>query len=153
VDKAIHDGVKRTGTQAVLLKQNVLIVWKPEYNLGIPIIDEQHRGIVSTINSLHFGMQSKYAKEMLTPIIEMMHSYTLIHFHLEEDFLEKINSPEAQRHIGLHLELSQELDRTGRDTMLNRDPYKFVGFLKQWWLDHICCEDLIFRDNLYSNEK
>jgi hemerythrin len=129
-----------------MLKHNVFIVWNPEYNLGIPIIDEQHRGIVSTINSLHFGLQNNYGKDMFSPIIDMMHNYTRIHFQLEESFLEKIDSPNAKRHHELHRDLSSKLDDIGRDITLNKDPYQFMDFLKNWWINHICNEDLIYKD-------
>ena len=33
---------------------NLYIIWEEGYNLGIPIIDEQHRAIVATINTYHY---------------------------------------------------------------------------------------------------
>ena len=137
---------------SVALRHNVFIVWKPEFNLGIPIIDEQHRGIVSTINSLHFGLQNYHSRDMLFPIIDMMYDYTYIHFKIEEYFLEKLDFPNAKKHHELHLGLSGELDRMGRKSILEKDPYQFMEFLKQWWIAHIRSEDLIFRDFLMSLE-
>jgi len=134
----------------VRLEHNIFIIWKSEYNLGIPIIDEQHRGIVTTINSLHFAMQNNYVKNMLSPIIEMMYDYTRIHFQVEESFLEKIDYPHAEKHHTLHEELSATLANTGHRSILDRDAYEFMDFLKQWWIHHICREDLIFRDYLLT---
>ena len=128
------------------MDNNLFIIWKPEYNLGIPIIDEQHRGIVTTINSLYFGIQNKYAEEMLAPIIDMMYDYTRIHFQVEESFLEPIDFPEAKKHRDLHNELSSKLTHTARDSAFHKDPYEFLGFMKSWWINHICKEDLIYRD-------
>ena len=142
------DGENRPHIHPIMLEHSVFIIWKPEYNLGIPIIDEQHRGIVTIINSLHFGMQNDYVEEMLTSIIDMMYDYTNIHFRIEEDFLEKIDFPNAKKHHGLHRELSTQLNRAGRASFLGKDPYQFLGFLKQWWIDHICKEDLLFRNHI-----
>ena len=136
-----------------LLEQNVFIVWKPEYILGIPIIDEQHRGIVTMINTLHFGMQNNYIENVLNPIIDMMYDYTHIHFRIEEDLLEKIGYPNIERHRILHNELSVRLTDMSRSTMLGKDPYQFMDFLKQWWLNHICIEDLIYKHHLFSVSK
>jgi hemerythrin len=36
---------------------------------------------------------------------------------------------------------------------LDKDPYPFMDFLKNWWIDHICNEDLIFRDYLVASGK
>jgi hemerythrin-like metal-binding protein len=132
------------------MKHDVFIVWKNEYNLGIPIIDEHHRGIVSTINSLHFGMVNNYVEEMLNPIINMMYDYTRIHFNIEEAFLEQIDFPTAKAHHELHLELTSKLNVEGRRSSWGKDPYEFLDFLKKWWIDHICGEDLLFRNYLLT---
>ena len=131
-----------------LFEHNVLIVWKPEYTLGIPIIDEQHRGIVSTINSLFFGMQNKHGDDMLQPIIGMVSNYTHIHFAIEEDFLKKCDFPEFVHHKELHDELNHELSRVGKKSKWDKNPQEFLEFLKQWWIDHICDKDRVFRDYL-----
>ena len=147
----VLDEEKKNEHHLNLLDHNVFIVWKPEYNLGIPIIDEQHRGIVTTINSLYFWMHNNYIKNLLPPIIDMMYDYTQIHFQIEENFLEMIDFPNAQKHHKLHHELSFELKSVGRKSMLDKNPYRFMDFLKEWWINHICCEDLIFRDYLLSS--
>jgi hemerythrin len=141
---------KKNESHSVLMAHNIFIVWKPEYNLGIPIIDEQHRGIVTSINTLHYCMLNDYVKETLVPIIDMMNDYTHVHFQIEEGFLEKISFPHAKRHHELHEELTDKLKDTGRNSMLDRDPYPFMDFLKKWWIDHICTEDLVFKKFIES---
>ena len=140
--------IKPEETHHLFLKHNIFIVWKPEYNLGIPIIDEHHRGIVSVINSLYFGMQNNYIRDILAPIVDMMNDYTLIHFQIEENFLEKINYPKLEKHRELHHELSVKSKKLGKDSLLNRNSGKYLDFLKQWWIDHICLKDLEFRNYL-----
>jgi hemerythrin len=126
------------------LEHNVFIIWKPEYNLGIPIIDEQHRGIVTTINSLYFGIQNHNVEDMLSSIIDMMYDYTRIHFSIEEKFLEMINLPNVAKHHELHSELLRRLNKAGKDSLTHGDPHAFMDFLKQWWVNHICNEDFIW---------
>ena len=139
-----------TETHRLFLEHNVFIVWKPEFNLGIPIIDEHHRGIVSIINSLHFGMQNRYIKDILAPIIDMMDDYSRIHFQIEEDFLEKIGYPNLVKHRELHHELSSKSKKLGKDSLLDRDSHNYMDFLKQWWINHIRVEDLTFRDHVFK---
>ena len=129
-----------------MLQHNILIVWKPEYELGIPVVDEQHRGIVSTINSLFFGMQHKHGESMLTPIANMVLDYTRIHFEIEEEFIDKCGFPGIDRHHLLHKELIDELQQSGKKSILNKDSFQFMDFLKKWWVDHICDKDRQFRD-------
>jgi hemerythrin len=131
-----------------LLNHNVLIVWKPQYNLGIPIVDEQHRGIVSTINSLYFAMQNQHGDEMLRPVIKMVAEYTRIHFEIEEDYLKKCGYPDIEDHHKLHNELIIELNKIGKKSLWDKNPQEFLDFLKKWWIDHICKKDRVFRDYL-----
>ena len=145
---AIND--KSNEAHRLFLEHNVFIVWKPEYNLGIPIIDEHHRGIVSVINSLHFGMQNNYIKDILAPIVDMMNDYTLIHFRTEENFLEKINYPDLEKHRELHQDLAAKSKKLGRDSLMDKSSHQYMNFLKQWWIDHIRNEDLAFRKFLFK---
>jgi len=136
-----------------LLNHSILIVWKPSYNLGIQIVDDQHRGIVSTINSLCFAIQTKHGNEMLQPIINMVTEYTRIHFEVEEDFLKKCGYPDLENHRLLHKELTEKLSQVGHESIWNKDPQEFLGFLKDWWINHICKEDRVFCKYLTSREE
>ena len=128
--------------------RNVFIIWKDEYNLGIPIIDEQHRGIVTIINSLHFGISNNYISDMLVPIIDTIYNYTDIHFRIEEDCLAKNNYPNVKGHHELHEVLTVTLTNIGKSSAYYKDPYQFLDFLKKWWINHIREEDLIYRNYL-----
>ena len=139
---------KANSTRQHLLDHNILITWKPGYELGIPIIDEQHRGVVTIINSLYYGMQHKHGESMLAPITHMICDYTRIHFEIEEDFLRKCNFPDVDSHQLLHKELIGDLSRAKKESMFKRDSLQFMDFLKKWWIDHICNKDRQFRDYL-----
>jgi len=54
------------------MKNILYIVWSDNNSVGIPIIDEQHRGIISTINSLHFFIQAGHGDEILKPTLIML---------------------------------------------------------------------------------
>jgi len=123
-----------------------LIVWKHEYDLGIHIVDEHHRGIVSAINSLNYELQRQQGENVLVPIFKIMQEYTHIHFKVEEGFFEKFNFPDAVSHRALHDELLDTLSKVGERCMLNHDPQQFMDFLKKWWIDHIRTKDREFRD-------
>ena len=125
-----------------------LIVWKPEFDLGIHIIDEHHRGITSAINSLYYEMQQKKGENVIIPISKIIHEFAYIHFKIEEEFLEKYDFPGLVPHRVLHKELMDELSKIGEKSIMDRDPYQFMDFLKKWWVDHICNKDRVFRDYL-----
>ena len=143
---------KKDEAQRLFLEHHVFIVWKPEYNLGIPIIDEHHRGIVTIINTLHFGMQNNYINDILAPIIEMMHDYVRIHFQIEEGFHEQMGYPNAEKHKELHQELTTMLKKLGKNSIMEKDSHQLMDFLKKWWISHICNEDMLFRDHLFRDK-
>ncbi len=129
----------------LLLKHNVFIIWDEQYNLGIPVVDEQHRGIVTTINSLHFGINNNYYAKSFTPFVDMITGYTRIHFQIEEAFMRQVNPAFASGHRELHDELMAQLVFTGYKSQYDKDPQQFLSFLKDWWINHICNEDMRFK--------
>jgi hemerythrin len=66
------------------MKNTLYIVWNEYNNLGIAVIDEQHRGIVAIINSLHYFIQEGQGEDVLVPTLGMLEHYTRIHFLTEE---------------------------------------------------------------------
>ena len=141
---------KNKNNPTTIADHNVLIIWQPEYNLGIPIVDEQHRGIVSIINSLYYGIQNKHCnrENVLMPVINMIFDYTRIHFSTEESFLEMLNFPYVKQHHELHCELIDTLSKVSKKSLLDDEPYQFIEFLKKWFIDHICDKDRKYRDYL-----
>lgn len=81
---------------------NLYIQWKKEDELGIPLIDEQHRAIVGTINSLFYFIQMGRGLAALRPTLNALDQYTKIHFDSEEALLKQIRYPELDAHILSH---------------------------------------------------
>ena len=131
-----------------LFDHSFLVAWDSEYELGIPIVDEQHRAIVAIINSLHCAMRNGFDEHMLEPAIGMAKEYAHVHFRTEEYFFEKYEFPDAGRHRALHDELVHTMFEVGQESVFNQDPDQFVQFLKNWLLEHILGKDRLFRDYL-----
>jgi hemerythrin len=127
--------------EALIMKNMLYIVWRDESNLGIPIIDEQHRAIVTTINSLHYFIQEGRGLEALLPTFNILEQYTRIHFYTEEALMERADYTDLDKHIALHEELAKETKRIAREASSDKEPELALKFLKEWWLDHINGED------------
>ena len=139
------------GSQAFLhslLEHEVLFSWSPRYNLGIPVVDEQHRGIVTTINSLHFAIEHGQGIIMLEPVVKMVSAYTLVHFDTEESFFKACDFPYLEEHQELHNVLRQRLSAIGEKSLNEQNPLEFLNFLKNWFVDHICEKDRMFKEFL-----
>jgi hemerythrin len=123
------------------MKKTLYIVWSEENEVGIPIIDEQHRGIISTINSLHYFMQTGKSGEIIKPILIMLEQYTIIHFNTEESLIEDAGYPDLENHRKLHDNLLANTRNFFIELNKSEDPAILLKFLKDWWLTHINVED------------
>ena len=117
------------------------IIWNDSNMIGIPIIDEQHRGIISTINSLHYFIQIGHGEEVLRPTLNMLSQYTEIHFKTEAALMKKANYPQLDEHLGFHRSLATKTKELATSIGGNNDPADVLKFLKDWWLSHINGED------------
>lgn len=124
------------------MKSSLYIVWHDDNSLGVPIIDEQHRGIISSINSLHYFIQTGRADEILKPTLSMLNYYTKVHFSTEETLMAEAEYPALDEHFRLHKELIKKMENVSREAALYyKDANILLEFLREWWLDHINKED------------
>jgi hemerythrin-like metal-binding protein len=117
------------------------INWKEANETNIPIIDEQHKGIVSIINSFYNFIQNGHGIESIEPTLKILEYYTLMHFDTEEDFMIKSKYPNTEEHQKLHRKLMSETTKIAYQASTMQDPKVVLSFLKKWWLEHINQED------------
>ena len=122
--------------------QNILyVMWNDSNTFDIPIIDEQHRGIVSTINSFHYFMQKGNELNAVALTLVILEQYSSIHFATEEALMIEADYPDREKHIALHRAL---LDKTRQIASMSYslvDGNDILKFLKDWWINHISSED------------
>lgn len=123
------------------MSKPLYIVWNSNNKLGIPIIDEQHRGIVATINSLHYFIQEGHGLAVLKSTLDILEQYTHIHFQTEEALMKKIKYPDVEAHVLLHRALMKKTKEISGKSIAHKDPGMALIFLKKWWLNHINQED------------
>ena len=119
------------------MKNVLYIVWNAANETGIPIIDEQHRGIVSTINSLHYFLQNGDAAVAFEPTMDVLNHYTNLHFMAEEALMRQAGYGTIDDHIAVH---TQFMNQVRGMATFRADPDKvgeLLAFLKDWWLKHI----------------
>lgn len=120
------------------------IEWNKKYELGIEIIDYQHKKLVSLINDLHDTNEKKEFKEdLLGVILDELAQYTVYHFSTEEQMMQKVNYVNYDSHHKLHANFVKKLEdfkERFSNKKENISESLFV-FLKQWLIDHIERED------------
>ncbi len=106
-------------------------------NIGIPIIDEQHRGIVATLNSLHYFIQQGYGLEALQPTLQIIGQYIGFHLKTEENILNKCNYLNIDKNSDMQKEIYCNFKKIAKEATAYKDPELLLKFIKNWWLNHI----------------
>ncbi|MHB8252547.1 MAG: bacteriohemerythrin [Acidiferrobacter sp.] len=116
-------------------------VWDPSLDVGIDIIDKQHKRIVQYMNEIHENMKDRDRK-VLGRVIDSMIDYTITHFAFEEALMERAGYPILKGHKLVHENFTQRM----RDHKKQFDDGKDVtrqllGDLQIWLTSHIKHDD------------
>jgi hemerythrin-like metal-binding protein len=123
------------------VNNTLYIIWTRKNEIGIPVIDEQHRGIISIINSLHYFIQNCHSEKIIKPTMIMLVQYTIVHFQTEEALMKEAGYPALDKHMAMHKILAEKTRELTIEVHKTKDSDKILQFLKRWWLTHINNED------------
>lgn len=119
------------------------LTWRPDWNLGIEVIDADHREMVRLINRLTDPSDSALIASRLQDLIEHLRQ----HFDVEERFLQTIGYPQLVAHAREHQVELAELVALGRKLRGSAaavlDPAEMRG-IKDWFFNHVIAEDRRF---------
>lgn len=134
------------------MSQDLYIVWQASQETGIPIIDEQHRGLVSTINSFYHFLRLGQGALAFGPTLSLLIAYARLHFQTEEALLREARYPHLDLHRALHAELARKLEDLKREGAAESGS-DLLPFLKDWWMGHIAQEDRKFAGHLWRHRE
>jgi hemerythrin-like metal-binding protein len=131
------------GGEKMNMDDLLFIKWQECNDTGISIIDEQHRGIVSIINSFYCLTEKGMGSTMLYSIIsDTVKNYSRVHFITEEHLLKAAKYPGFENHIEMHRKLMLEIELIEYVAITENDPKPLMNFLKKWWIEHINVQDM-----------
>ncbi len=119
------------------------LTWRPSWDLGIEVIDADHREMVRLINRMSDPSDPARVFERLRDLIGHLRR----HFRVEEEFLASIGYPQAREHAREHQVQLAEMVALVR--MLEGveaavlDPAELRS-LKDWFFNHVIAEDRRF---------
>ena len=117
-------------------------VWKDEYSVGVPNLDEQHQRMFSLGNHLQ-EVDLKNNQEVIFKLFK----HTREHFKTEEDHMKEIGFPDLDYHRELHDKLITDLSRIVEGRIDNQDKLnEFIMFVYTWIMDHILNYDKKYFD-------
>lgn len=122
-------------------------LWKNEYNIGVDIIDREHKKLFRIINKMFSVIEhDKNHQWACQEGIKYFKGHTLQHFADEEDYMESIQFEGRAMHKRIHDDfrkntlpaLEQELERTSYapDTVTH-----FLGVCTGWLIGHTLLDD------------
>lgn len=120
-------------------KVSDLMRWDSSLQLGISLLDDQHKQLVNMINDLHRAMKLRQTMAVTGGILERLVSYTVMHFGDEEKLFQKHGYPDGDQHKKVHqdlvakvMEFKTKVER-GDGTI----SMELMDFLKDWLVGHI----------------
>lgn len=116
------------------------IQWSADYELGIDVIDGQHRRIVDYINKVHECEQSGQGD--LDEVLNNLVDYTLSHFAFEESMMEEAGYSEFDAHKITHETFIRQINMIKVRYDLGEDvAVELSDMLLDWLLKHIMTDD------------
>lgn len=117
------------------------IKWSNEFEIGINVIDAQHRRIVSYINTLA-DVEGKVDRQAIAVVIDALVDYTYSHFAFEEALMEEADYEYLSVHQQTHDAFTRRISDLHQRFKDGKDVSSELGELLQTWLiDHIQSDD------------
>ena len=123
------------------------LVWKEDYNIGVDIIDQEHRRLFKIINKLfRFSDEKNKSQWACQEGIKFFKEHAAKHFSEEEEYMASVHYERLNVHRHIHNEfrertlpaLEDELEQTGycADSIEH-----FLGVCAGWLVGHTQMED------------
>ncbi|MDJ0741101.1 MAG: bacteriohemerythrin [Gammaproteobacteria bacterium] len=122
------------------------IHWNADLEIGISVIDGQHRRIVDYINALH-AIGDRGDRRVVGAVLHDLVDYTYSHFAFEEALMEEADYPLLAVHQETHVAFRDRVDGLQRrfdsgDEVVG----ELAELLKTWLLGHIAEDDRSYAD-------
>jgi hemerythrin len=121
------------------------VKWHKKYEIGIDVIDQQHRHLVALTNELYSAclISGERARETFVKAAHSAVDYVKEHFSAEEKILEAVNYPKLASHKKQHEVFVKKVIESSRsfNTISTNVAYEYARFLRDWILSHIMVDD------------
>lgn len=123
------------------------LVWEERFNIGVDIIDKEHRKLFKIINKLFsFGEDEEKNQWVCQEGIKYFKDHAVKHFADEETYMETINYDGRKMHKRIHDDFRQKtipaLEAELQQTAYSPDAVShFLGVCTGWLIGHTLMED------------
>ncbi|MCG8636239.1 MAG: bacteriohemerythrin [Desulfobacterales bacterium] len=124
------------------------ITWTKDLFVGIELIDEQHKMLISHLNDLSRALSSQQGPAKIASTLNFLIDYTHFHFTEEEKHMKANGWPELENHKKMHAafkatlaNLEEDLEEEGATQALADS---IDTLLVKWLFEHISEVDVAF---------
>lgn len=118
------------------------LVWTDQLNIGVEVIDQQHRRILDYINQLDNAHESIFSSKEMGKLIHELVDYTVSHFGFEESLQEESGYPFLKAHKKVHelftRRVSEFQTRFDQGDNVSKELH---SLLVSWLINHIKVDD------------
>jgi len=117
--------------------------WDPAYNIGVDVIDNQHKVLFDLANDLNGAYAMGSGRQVVDTLFGIIMNYSFMHFETEESYIE--DQQDFLQHCYEHYRLLRELQNFAVEFRNSRSREIDPGvFLEKWLLHHITNYDRPF---------
>lgn len=123
------------------------LIWQDHFNIGVEIIDKEHRKLFSILNRLlDFSEQEEKSQWVCQEGIKYFKDHAMKHFTEEEMYMASINYKNFDTHRRLHDDFRKNtlpaLEHELEETDFSKDAVNhFLGVCAGWLIGHTLTED------------
>lgn len=132
------------------------IKWLDIYEIGVPILDYQHKNLIFILNDTYRAFFLKENKEgLIGEVLDNFIQFYKEHFETEEKFLEMIDYPMIYHQKKMHKEILTILFDFKKQYVEEGeiDLDKFLTLLNSWVFDHLTVEDMKIKEHTHYMDR
>ncbi|MFQ5444039.1 MAG: bacteriohemerythrin [Nitrospinales bacterium] len=129
-------------------------MWQKEMSVGNPIIDNDHKYLLSIVNVIENALNCGEPVPVLLEYVSQLINYSYKHFEREEGYQAEIEFPFREAHKKEHQELMEQITHIHETLQSHSESemYQFttprlVNLLKDWIINHFIHEDMKMKEH------
>ncbi|MDR2635502.1 MAG: bacteriohemerythrin [Campylobacteraceae bacterium] len=120
--------------------------WNSSYELGINVIDNQHKKLVQYINDLHAALTTQNREQIYIVLVGMT-NYTISHFAFEEQLMEEAGYKMLNAHKKIHEAFVALIQKYKTSFEEGRNiTGQLMAEIQIWLTHHIACDDNDYKE-------
>lgn len=127
------------------------IKWTRKMSVGVPELDDDHKGLLAVINELEAKSSGEADEQAVRRSLNWLLRYAQTHFAREQAVMTCCKFPMLSEHIDEHRDFVNRMHES--ITAFDENPNlaaaeihdTLISYLENWWYHHILSEDMKYK--------